>query len=120
MNNRILSDQELAKMFEKDVAHLLPDAALRGKLEYAYLVKSRNYKTVQNSFAGVFTWLFSWTSLPAKVALVSIVLLVSIMNFQPRTGSIHATVADSTLTNMTMRIDTAGMLPFFADSCLTN
>ncbi|MFV0593903.1 MAG: hypothetical protein ACK5M7_21195 [Draconibacterium sp.] len=118
MNNQIFGEEELKRMFTHDARGLKPDAAVRQRLEYAYLLKSRNYKTSQNSFLGMFAWLFSWSHLPAKVAVASLLLMVSVVNFQPKSGQFMLPGSDTTLNNVPVRVDTSGMLPFFGDTCL--
>ena len=118
MNNQIFGEEELKRMFTHDARGIEPNAAVRERLEYAYLLKSRSYKTTQNSFLGVFTWLFSWSHLPAKVAFVSLFLMISVINFQPKNQQLIMPGSDTTLNNVPLRIDTSGMFPLFADSCL--
>lgn len=118
MNNNLLSEQELNRMFTVDAGHIEPDPAVRERLEYAYLIRNRTYKTAQNSFLSMFTWLFSWSHLPAKVAVVSLLLMISVMNFQPKSQQFIMPGSDTTLNNVPLKIDTSGMLPFFGDTCL--
>jgi hypothetical protein len=120
MNNNLLSEQELNRMFSADAGHLEPDPAIRERLEYAYLIRNHTYKTAQNSFLSLFSWLFSWSQLPAKVAVVSLLLMISVINFQPKTQQFIMPATDSTLNNMPLRIDTSGMLPFLGDTCLNS
>lgn len=78
----MISDKELSSIFNQDAANHLPNEAIRERLEYSFMVKSRGYKTTQNSFLGLFAWLFSWSNLPLKAAMVSIVLLFSLVNIK--------------------------------------
>ncbi|MEN8116025.1 MAG: hypothetical protein ABFS16_03555 [Bacteroidota bacterium] len=118
MNNRMITDDELTRLFEKDATGIVPNTSVRERLEYTFMVKSSTYKTAQNSFMGMFSWIFSWSNIPLKAALVSFVLFISIMNFQPRNSQFLTPGCDTTQNNSPIRIDSAGMLPFFADTCL--
>jgi hypothetical protein len=120
MKNNILNEEELSRLFKQDAAGMEPDDAVRKRLEYAFMVKSREYKTTQNSFLSMFSWFFSWSNLPLKAAFVSVILLVSMLNFQPRNSELFSPANDTTLNSTPVIIDSAGMLPFFADSCLNN
>ena len=119
MENKQMSEQELISMFANDAKGIAPNTSVQERLEYAYLVKSTGYKTTQNSFLGMFTSLFSWSHLPAKLALASVVIVISIMNFQPKGEELFLPGVDTTLNSTPLRIDTAGMLPFFGDTCLS-
>lgn len=117
MENKQMSEQELISMFANDAKGIAPDTSVQERMEYAYLLKSSGYKTTQNSFLGMFTGLFSWSNLPAKLALASVVIVISIMNFQPKNEQLFSPGVDTTLNSVPLRIDTAGMLPFFGDTC---
>ena len=119
MENKHISEQELTKLFANDAKGIAPESSVQERLEYAYLVKSATYKTTQNSFLGMFTSFFSWSHLPAKLALASVVIIVSLMNIQPQSNEFLSPGVDTTLNTIPLRIDTAGMLPFFGDTCLS-
>ena len=119
MGNNQLSEQELVNLFARDAKGIAPDASVQERLEYSYLVKSTRYKTTQNSFLEMFISLFSWSHLPAKLALASVVIVISIMNFQPKGEELFSPGVDTTLNSAPFRIDTAEMLPFFGDTCLS-
>lgn len=118
MKKNRITDQEIAGIFEKDATGIVPDATIQERLEYTFMVKSSGYKTAQNSFFGMLTWLFSWSQIPLKAALVSVVVLLSIINFQPKTSKFILPGCDTTQNQIFQHIDSAGMLPFYADSCL--
>lgn len=118
MENKHISEQELTKLFANDAKGIAPESSVQERLEYAYLVKSAAYKTTQNSFLGMFSF-FSWSNLPAKLALASVVIVVSLMNIQPKSGEFLSPGVDTTLNTIPLRIDTAGMLPFLGDTCLS-
>ena len=117
MENKQMSEQELISMFANDAKGIAPATSVQERLEYAYLLKSTGYKTTQNSFLGMFTGLFSWSNLPAKLALARVVIVISIMNFQPKNEQLFSPGVDTTSNSVPLRIDTAGMLPFFGDTC---
>lgn len=117
MKNDMISDKELSSIFNQDAANHFPDEAVRERLEYAFMVKSRGYKTTQNSFLGLFAWLFSWSNLPLKAAMVSVVLLFSLVNIKNVETPILQQMQDTTLKMMPFHIDSSRTSPFFADTC---
>lgn len=115
MKNNGINDKELTRLFELDADGITPDAAVRDRLEYTFMVKSRTYKTAQNSFAGMFSWLFSWSHIPLKAALVSMIVIFSFMNIQPKSGEFLSPGCDTTLNSIPY--DSMGIMPLYADSC---
>ena len=113
----MISDKDLSSIFKEDAANHFPDEAVRDRLEYAFMVKSRSYKTTQNSFLGLFGWLFSWSNLPLKAAMVSIVLFFSLVNIKNVETPILQQLQDTTLNSMPFHIDSSQTSPFFADTC---
>ncbi len=117
MNTNNITDKELTRLFNEDAANHLPDEAVRERLEYAFMVKSRSYKTTQNSFVGLFAWIFSWSHLPLKATLVSVVLLFSLFNIQNVEDQMIMQQQDTTLNMMPFHIDSSETSPLFADTC---
>lgn len=120
MENNILTDKEISSFFEKDAKNITPDVAVSERLEYAFMVKSRNYKTMQNSFLGIFAWLFSWSQWPVKAVMASGILLLSIFNIKIIDNQNMFPAQDTTFNMFQQNIDSSGMSPFFADTCLTS
>lgn len=118
MKNNIIHDNELSAAFKQDATGHCPDEAIRDRLEYAFMVKSRSYKTTQNSFLHLFGWIFSWTNLPLKAALVFVVLLFSLVNIQDVETPILQQLQDTTQNRVPFQIDSSQTSPFFADTCL--
>lgn len=118
MENRLLTEQELQHLFENDSKNIQPDSSVEERVKYAFLVQSSKYKVAQNSFSGAFSWFFSFSDLPLKAALVSMLFLVSILNFPPTGNQVLSPVADTTQSTLPLKVDSAGMLPFFADTCI--
>ena len=114
----MISDKEITRLFEIDSNGISPESAVKERLEYTFMVKSSSYKTAQNSFIGLFTWIFSWSNIPVKAALVSFIMLLSLMNFQSNQSHYTAPECDTIFNNIPLIIDSAGMLPFSADTCL--
>lgn len=112
-----MSDKELSHLFEKDAANISPDASVRERLEYTFMLKSSSSKATQNSFLGMFYWLFSWSQLPLKATLVSFVLLVSILNIHPIDNQFLPSAQDTTFNTIPLHIDSSEISPFFADTC---
>ena len=120
MKNNTINDKELSSIFQEDAANHFPDEAIRGRLEYAFMVKSRGYKTTQNSFLGLFGWIFSWSNLPLKAAMVSFVLLFSLVNIKNVETPMMQQLQDTTQNMVPFHIDSSQTSPFFVDSCLTS
>ena len=118
MKDKMLTDQELIHFFFFFSKSITPDSSVQERLNYTFMVKSSAYKTAQNSFTGMFSWLFSWSNVPVKAALVSIVLFLSIVNFQSNESQFIAPGCDTTINTIPLKVDSVGMLPFYADSCL--
>lgn len=119
MKNNIISDNEISSLFEKDAAKISPDNAIRERLEYTFMLKNSGSKVTQNSFLGIFTWLFSWSQLPAKAAFVSLILLVSLLKIPSVENQIVPPIQDTTFNAVPLHIDSSETSPFFADTCLT-
>lgn len=119
MKNKIFNEKELNRLFEQDAAGITPDAAIRGRLEYTFLLKTSASKVSQNSFLGMFSWLFSWSQLPIKAAIVSVIVLVSFIKFPSVENQFLLPGQDTTYNSIPIQIDTSESSPFFADTCLT-
>lgn len=119
MNNNILHDKEIAGLFEKDANGFAPDAAIRERLEYTFMLKSSSSEVKQNSFLGMFSWLLSWSHLPLKAAMVSVVLLFSLLNIPTVENDFLIPGQDSTYNAIPFLIDSSETSPFFADTCMT-
>lgn len=110
-------DKELKILFEKDGNDLSPDPGIQERLNYAFMLNSSQYKTRQNSFVGFAAWIFSWSNLPLKAAMVAMVLFVSLFNFQNSDNGFLLPLQDTTMNFSPAHIDSSEMLPFFADTC---
>lgn len=119
MKNKIFNEKELNRLFEQDAAGISPDAAVRDRLEYTFLLKSSSSKVSQNSFLGMFTWLFSWSQLPLKAAVVTAVVLISFIKFPSVESQFLLPGQDTTYNAIPLQIDSSEASPFFADTCLT-
>ena len=75
------SDELISGLLRNDHAGE-PDKSIEDRLMYSFLLKSRNAKVRQNSFASFAGWLFSSQGLGLKTGLVSVVLFFSVMNNQ--------------------------------------
>lgn len=106
-----LTDNYLIELFGNDELKCKPNPSVKTRLDYTLMLKESQSKIRQNSFAGLFTWIFSLKSIPAKAAFVSVILLFSLFNFHQETGNFT-----------TPRVDSASMLtiPFNLDSVINN
>jgi len=119
MNKNEFTDDDLTRLFEKDSKNISADSGIGKRLEHLFMIKSASYRTFQNSFAGFFSWIFSWSNVPVKAALVSIVLFISVMNHQTGNHQFVAPGCDTMIKSDPFKIDSANMLPFNADTCLS-
>lgn len=102
------NNNDLNELFSNDTLNCKPDPAVKSRLNYHFMLKESRSTVRQNSFLGIFSWLFSVKNIPAKTALVSIVMLISMINFQ--NGSENSNFP---------AIDSASILiPFHCDSVL--
>lgn len=118
MENKMITDQELTRIFENDSKNLNIDSTIGERLQYTFMLKSSSYKTTQNSFAEMVAWFFSWSHVPVKMAFVSIILFLSLVNFPPTDIQFISPGQDTTLNTIPLKVDSAGMLPFYADTCV--
>ena len=119
MGSNLFTDSELTRLFEKDAVNLAPDTAVRERLEYTFLLKSKDSKVKQNSFLGMFTWLFSWSHLPLKAAMVSLILVVSLLRMPSVEQQFLHPGQDTTYNTIPLLIDSSETSPYYADTCLT-
>ena len=119
MGNNIYTEKELAQLFAKDASRLTPDHAVRERLEYTFLLKSAAAKVNQNSFLGMFTWLFSWSHLPLKAAMVSLIIVLSFFKIPDVEQQFMNPAQDTTYNTIPLHIDSSGTSPYYADTCLT-
>lgn len=119
MNNNTILNDEIIRIVQNDAEGIAPNDGVRQRLEYAFLLKSSTAEVKQNSFAGMFSWLFSWSHLPLKAGLVSIILLVSLLNMPSIENQFLAPLQDTTMNVLPFQIDSSETSPFFADTCFT-
>lgn len=119
MNNNTISNEEIKHLLDKDADEIMPDTAVQQRLEYAFLLKSSKAEVRQNSFAGMFSWLFSWAHLPLKAGIVSLVVLFSLLNIPSVENQFLAPLQDTTMQVLPYQIDSSETSPFFADTCFT-
>lgn len=117
MKNK-LTDKYLSELFDNDELNCKPDPAIKSRLDYTFMLKESQNKIRQNSFAGMFAWIFSVKNIPSKAALISIALLFSLFNFQQKTGNFVSPAVDSTsMITIPFNLDTVFNSPFNSDTC---
>lgn len=117
MKNNRLTEQELTQFFNQDSKNIYPNPNVGERLKYTFMVKSSAYKTSQNSFLGMFHWFFSWSNIPVKAVFISFFAFLSIINFQPTENQFISPGCDTTFNSVPLKVDSAEMLPFYADTC---
>jgi len=110
MKNSLLNEKELSAIFEMDSKEVSPDNSVKPGLLYYFQIKSVSYKIRQNSFAGMFDWLFSFKNLTVKATFASMIVALSLINFQGNSPSSGQCLIDSTANSIKAYTDTA-MLP---------
>ena len=84
-----------------------PDKSIEDRLMYSFLLKNKNHKLRQNSFASFAGWIFSAQSLGVKIAMVSLVLFFSVFNSQFVFDSTKVSSGDSITNQKILLADTA-------------
>lgn len=113
-----LTDKYLSEQFKNDELICKPDPAIKSRLDYTFLLKESQSKIRQNSFTGLFSWFFSLKNIPVKAALLSVVLFISVFNFQQKTGNFNTPTIDSTLfLTIPFYADSVVNKPFRGDTC---
>ena len=117
MNLNNLNEQDLYRFFEHDSKNAKPDQSIKTRLLYLFQVKSNSYRIRQNSFSGMFTWLFNFNNLTVKAALASLIIVFSVINFRDNSPVAGQSFIDSTASNNQLYLDSAMLLPFNSDTC---
>ncbi|MCG6188569.1 hypothetical protein [Maribellus maritimus] len=113
-----LTDNYLSKAFQNDKLDCTPDSSIKSRLDYTFMLKESQNKIRQNSFLGLFTWIFSGKNLPLKAAFISLLVLLSIFNFQQKPGNFESPVVDSaSVLTIPFNIDSVTNKPFKSDTC---
>ncbi len=113
-----LTDKYLSELFKNDELDSKPDPTVKARLDYTLMLKDGQSKIRQNSFAGLFTWIFSLKSIPAKAAFVSIILLFSLFNFHQEAGNFTTPTVDSaSMLTIPFNIDSVINNPLSSDTC---
>lgn len=113
-----LTEKELFEIFEKDNIGCSPQPSVKSRLDYTLMLKQSRNKIHQNSFAGLFTWIFSFKNIPVKAAMVSAILFFSVFNYQQNTGNTNVMGVDSaSMSIIPFNLDTLNNRPFSSDTC---
>lgn len=113
-----LTEKELFELFEKDSTRRNPQPSVKSRLDYTFMLKQNQNKIHQNSFAGLFAWIFSIKNIPVKAAMVSAILFFSVFNYQQKTGITNGAGIDSaSMSVIPFNLDTLNYLPFSSDTC---
>lgn len=113
-----LTDNYLSELFRNDELDCKPDASVKNRLDYFFMLKESRSNIRQNSFTGLFGWFFSLKGIPAKAALVSVILFFSVFNFQQKTGNTNIPSADSaSILIIPFKTDSVFNQPFNGDTC---
>jgi hypothetical protein len=113
-----LTEKELFEIFEKDNINCNPQPSVKSRLDYTFMLKQSQNKIHQNSFAGLFAWIFSFKNIPVKAAMVSAILFFSVFNYQQKTGITNGAGIDSaSMSVIPFNLDTLNNRPFSSDTC---
>ena len=113
-----MTDNFLNEIFKDDELNCKPNQEVKSRLDYAFMLKGSQGKIRQNSFLGMFTWIFSLKNIPAAAALVSIVLLFSVLKFQQKSGNFESpTVDTASILPFPLKLDSVVNRPFDSDTC---
>ena len=113
-----LTDKYLSELFKSDEPVCKPDPSVKRRLDYTFLLKESQSKIRQNSFNGLFTWLFSLKDIPAKAALISVILLFSMFHFPQKSGNFATPAVDSaSMLTIPFKLDSVIDRPLSGDTC---
>lgn len=101
-------DEKLSELIQKDRIGI-PDSQIEDRLMYTFMLKNGMSNLRQNSFAGFLGWIFSFKSFGVKTAIISCLLVVTMMNVniqqnQKTTGDCDSTFVDKALVLDTTRL----------------
>ncbi len=114
-----LSDNELQNIFAEDRLNCQADPSIESRLNYAFMLKNSQNKIHQNSIFGGFASLFSLKHISIKAAFVSVLIIVSFLNFQKDGDTQISPLTDTCKVIYPYSLDSANVLPFYGDSCFT-
>ncbi len=113
-----MTDKYLSELFRNDETGCKPDPSVKSRLDYTFMLKESQGKIRQNSFLGLFAWIFSLKSLPVKAAFVSLILMFSVFNFQQKSGNFETPTVDSaSIFTIPFKLDSVINKPFSSDTC---
>ena len=113
-----LTEKELFELFENDSVGCSPQSSVKSRLNYTFMLKQSQNQIHQNSFAGLFVWIFSFKNIPVKAAMVSAILFFSVFSYQQKTGNTNGTGIDSaSMSVIPFNLDTLNNHPFRSDTC---
>lgn len=90
-----MDDKKLRQLIEQDHTGE-PDPAIELRMQRAFMLRSAGYQTRQNSFGGLFAWLFSPRQALIKAAGALIVVSFILIRPSLNTAEHLPAVADST------------------------
>lgn len=120
MNNK-MNDSQLNNLFKHDTLHCSPDPAVKSRLDYTFMLKESQGKIRQNSFTGLFTWIFSVKNIPVAATLFMAVLLLSVFNSQQKAGNFAIPGTDTaSIQMMPLNIDSIIDQPLDDDTVVSH
>jgi hypothetical protein len=116
-----MNDSQLNELFKNDELHCSPDPAVKSRLDYTFMLKESQGKIRQNSFTGLFTWIFSVKNIPVAATLFMAVLLLSVFNSQQKGGNFDIPGNDTaSIQMMPLNIDSIIDQPFDDDTVVSH
>ena len=97
-----MNEEHIEKLIRQDYVGR-PAPGVEDRLKYAFMLKSAQYKTRQNSFGGFFVWVFSMKGLGIKTAVASLLLAFVMLKPDINTGS--STAPDTSRGNQILVVD---------------
>ena len=99
-----MSEKHLEELIRQDFVGQ-PKERVSHRLNYVFMLKSRQYKARQNSFGGFFSWIFSMNGLGIKTAVASLLLAFILIKPDLNSPSNVAIGIDSTSVNQSLVLD---------------
>ena len=99
-----INENQLKKLLRNDPVGE-PDFRVEDLLSYAYMLKSSQFKTRQNSFSGFFGWAFSVKSLGIKTVVASLLLVFVMLRPQIGLDNAPGVSLDTAQVNQVLVVD---------------
>lgn len=99
-------DNKLIQLIQNDQIGS-PKSEIEDRLMYTFMLKNGTSTVRQNSFSGFSSWLFSFKHIAVKTAVLSCLLLFTLMNSGLHQNQTYTGTCDSTFVEKALVLDSA-------------